>query len=128
MERRSEHIYEIEFEVPGQHREAYDVWLEADALEWIAFETVDGFEVHRNPRQSPPWIRFVFEFDSLRRWVKFFESAETERTMDALNAVSTDLQKTLWERDSVSLSGPSEGTENTQMTDQIRRDNQWLQN
>jgi hypothetical protein len=130
MESRSSHIYEIEFDVLGQWHDEYDLWLQRDALNWFAHESVDGFEVHYDTAKRSSRIRFVFEFDSRKRWEEFADSAKTALSIDRLESFSTDVEKTLWQRDSVSLSGQNDSSteEPTMTVQQKTRPHSWYQN
>lgn len=104
MGSRRPQVYEIEFEVPGQRREAYHAWIEADAIQWIAHDAVAGFEVYHNERGPDPELKFVFEFESLGEWERFVDSDEHDRATDRLETFTDGLNATLWNRDSLTLS------------------------
>ncbi|WP_135821977.1 hypothetical protein [Halostella litorea] len=105
---RISHVYEVQFDVPGQCREAYDAWLEADALRWVTHYTVAGFEVFHNEQGLSPETKLVFEFESLREWARFAGSDTHRAAIDRLESLTEHLDATLWERDDLQLSrGPT---------------------
>lgn len=96
-------IYEITFDVPGQRRDQYYSWLETDAVDWFAHESVEEFEVYHNDQGLSPGVKFVFRFDSLRAWATFVGSDEHATATEALETFTERLDGQLWQRDSLCL-------------------------
>lgn len=95
--------YEIVFDVIGTCRAEYDRWLAENSMEWITHEAVSTFNVWENDKGMSPEVKFVFGFQSLKTWAKFVNSETHASAKDSLKQVVTDLNGTLWERDSIRL-------------------------
>lgn len=97
------YTYEIEFDVLGGCRDAYEQWLAENSMEWITHEAVTTFDVWENDKGMSPEVKFMFGFTSLQSWVTFVNSECHRAAKDGLKQLVTDLNGTLWERDSIRL-------------------------
>lgn len=96
-------VYEIEFDVPGRHREAFEDWLSDDIVEWVSHETVAAFEVFQNDTTLSPEVKFVFEFETLEDWRTFLESDVQEDAIYCLKRLAENREAVLWRRASLKL-------------------------
>lgn len=111
-------MYEIEFDIIGACRAAYEQWLAENSMEWVTYETVASFEVWHNDKGMSPEAKFVFGFETLEQWASFVNSETHMEAKDALRQVVTGLNANLWERDSIQLTnGSADNALPAQMTD-----------
>ncbi|MEF8827204.1 MAG: hypothetical protein V5A27_12835, partial [Halapricum sp.] len=89
-------VYEVEFDVPGQHREAYDTWLDVEVIHWITHDAVAEFRVYHNDQGLSPETKLVFEFESIETWTEFVSSDEHDRATAQLETLTDRLRATLW--------------------------------
>ncbi|MGM0372612.1 MAG: hypothetical protein ACQEQJ_08955 [Halobacteriota archaeon] len=92
----SRYEYDLEYDVPGGKREAYEAWLAEATVTWGMDERVTAFFHQVNDTSLDPGERFVFEFDSLRDWAAFVEGAGHRKNVDRLRGLVTGLRATLW--------------------------------
>ncbi|WP_171006635.1 hypothetical protein [Halalkalirubrum salinum] len=95
--------YEIEFDVIGTCRQAYEQWLAENSMEWFTHEAVATFDVWKNDKGMSPEMKFIFGFESLEAWAQFVNSECHLAAKDKLKQVVTELNGTLWERGSIRL-------------------------
>lgn len=95
--------YEIEFDVIGTCRQEYDRWLAENSIQWVTHEAVSTFDVWENDKGMSPEVKFLFGFQSLQAWARFVKSETHTAAKDSLKQVVTELNGTLWERDSIRL-------------------------
>lgn len=111
-------VYEIEFDVAGSQREAFESWLSTEVVEWVGHEAVASFEVFTNDQGLSPESKFVFKFETLRDWVEFVDSDAHENAIDRLNGFTETRNAVLWRRDSVRLDGGSPTGDQSRITGQ----------
>lgn len=97
------HHYEIVFDVPGRHREAFERWLSSSAIEWLNHAEVASFDVFQNDTGLSPEIKFVFGFESVQDWTGFVNSDEHEAAMHRLEMLVDNREAVLWQRASVKV-------------------------
>jgi len=107
------YTYEIEFDVLGGCREAYEQWLAENSMEWITHKSVTTFDVWENDKGMSPEVKFLFGFASLQSWATFVNSECHMAAKDGLKQLVTDLNGTLWERDSIRLDATDGGLPTT---------------
>lgn len=103
MHQSTPYTYEIEFDVLGGCQDAYEQWLAENSMEWISHESVTTFDVWENDKGMSPEVKFMFGFTSLQSWATFVNSECHAAAKDGLKRLVTDLNGTLWERDSIRL-------------------------
>ncbi len=96
--------YEIEFDVIGACRSDYDCWMAENSVRWVSHPAVTTFDVWQNDKGMSPEVRFVFGFQSLKKWASFVNSDVHANAKDALKQLTTSLNAQLWERSSIQLS------------------------
>jgi len=97
--------YEIELDVAGSHREAFESWLSTDVIDWVSHEAIASFEVFTNDQGLSPESKFVFEFETLEDWARFADSDVHEEAVESLNGFTETRNAVLWRRGSVKLDG-----------------------
>ncbi|MEF8824991.1 MAG: hypothetical protein V5A18_01035 [Haloarculaceae archaeon] len=95
--------YEIRFDVPGRHREAFEEWLSTDAVSWLNHDSVVSFDVFQNDTGLSPEVKFVFGFETLDDWASFVGSDEHEAAKERFETVADNREAVLWQRASVKL-------------------------
>ncbi|MEF8843785.1 MAG: hypothetical protein V5A62_19540 [Haloarculaceae archaeon] len=95
--------YEIEFDVPGRRRDAFEEWLSADAVAWLNHDSVATFDVFQNDTGLSPELKFVFGFETLEDWAAFVGSDEHEAAMERFETFADNREAVLWQRASVKL-------------------------
>jgi len=103
MHQSTPYTYEIEFDVLGGCQDAYEQWLAENSMEWITHESVTTFDVWENDKGMSPEVKFMFGFTSLQSWATFVNSQCHTTAKDGLKQLVTDLNGTLWERDSIRI-------------------------
>lgn len=88
--------YDLEYDVPGVTRAAYEDWLEEATVIWGMDERVTAFFHQVNDTGLDPGERFVFEFESLRAWAAFVEGDGHRENVDRLRGLVSGLRATLW--------------------------------
>ena len=111
-------VYEIEFDVAGSQREAFESWLSTEIVKWAGHEAVASFEVFANDQGLSPETKLVFEFETLGDWVEFVDSEVHADAIDRLNGFTETRNAVLWRRDSVRLDGGSTQTEQVSLPTQ----------
>ncbi len=101
--RPTPYSYEIEFDVIGDRREAYDRWVAKNGMPWITHETVAAFDVWQNDKGLSPEVKFQFGFRTLDAWTRFVDSRCHVVATEGLRRLVTGLEATLWERDGIRL-------------------------
>jgi antibiotic biosynthesis monooxygenase (ABM) superfamily enzyme len=95
--------YEIEFDVPGRHREAFEEWLSTDAVAWLNHDSAASFDVFQNDTGLSPEVKFVFGFETLDDWAAFVNSNEHQAAMARFETFADNREAVLWQRASVKL-------------------------
>ena len=103
MHQSTPYTYEIEFDVLGGCQDAYERWLAENSIEWVTHGSVTTFDVWENDKGMSPEVKFMFGFTSLQSWATFVNSECHTTAKDGLKQLVTDLNGTLWERDSIRL-------------------------
>jgi len=96
-------IYEIEFDIPACHREAFEEWLSTEVVGWVNHEAIRYFEVFRNDQGLSPEVKFVFGFETLEQWATFVGSDAHDAAIDSLSQLAENREAVLWQRASVKL-------------------------
>jgi quinol monooxygenase YgiN len=96
-------IYEIEFDIPACHREAFEEWLSTEVVGWVNHEAIRYFEVFRNDQGLSPEVKFVFGFETMADWATFADSDEHEAAVERLGELVENRDAVLWQRASVKL-------------------------
>jgi hypothetical protein len=95
--------YEIEFDVAGYQRDAFEEWLSDGAVAWLSHDRVASFDVFQNDTGLSPAVKFVFGFETLKDWAAFVNSDEHEAAMERFETFADDREAILWQRSSVKL-------------------------
>lgn len=102
------HHYEILFDVPSRHREAFEQWLSSDAIAWLNNDRVHSFDVFQNDTGLSPEVKFVFGFETVQDWVGFVNSDEHEAATHRLEALVDNRKAVLWQRTTVKMDEPGD--------------------
>ena len=97
MNSRNLFEYDLEFTIPGQHREAFEEWRPQATCRWGLDDNVVWFDEQHNDTGIGPECRYVFGFESLQAWAGFVEGTAHSENMESLQELADTVRATLWQ-------------------------------